>query len=39
MDLNNPSKNQIFLNLSRGGLRGLKVLSLGECRNISDIGI
>ena len=25
--------------MSRGGLRGLKVLSLSECRNFSDIGL
>lgn len=25
--------------MSRGGLRGLQVLSLSECRNVTDLGI
>jgi hypothetical protein len=32
-------KNKAMLSLSRGGLRGLRVLSLSECRSISDGGL
>ena len=32
-------QNPAFIHLSRGGLRGLKVLSVAECRNLSDIGL
>ena len=30
---------RVFHHLSRGGLRGLQVLSLAECRNLSDQGL
>ena len=32
-------KNPLFIRLSRGGLRGVQVLSLAECRNLSDAGV
>lgn len=31
--------SRVFKHLSRGGLRGLQVLSLSECRNLSDKGL
>jgi len=34
-----PTEKRIFKHISRGGLRGLQVLSLAECRNLSDSGI
>ena len=34
-----PTDQRIFQRISRGGLRGLQVLSLAECRNLSDAGI
>ena len=34
-----PTEERTFQHLARGGLRGLKVLSLSECRNLSDVGI
>lgn len=34
-----PTDQRIFQRISRGGLRGLQVLSLAECRNLSDVGI
>ena len=33
------TKSEVFKHLSRGGLRGLTVLSLAECRNLSDVGL
>ena len=32
-------QNPAFIHLSRGGLRGLKILSVAECRNLSDTGL
>jgi len=31
--------NKVFAHVAGGGLRGLRVLSLAECRNFSDVGI
>lgn len=33
------SNSEVFKHLARGGLRGLTVLSLAECRNLSDVGL
>jgi len=32
-------QQRVFRHLARGGLRGLKVLSLAECKNFSDLGL
>ena len=35
----NPKVSKVFQHISRGGLRGLKILSLSECKNFSDVGL
>lgn len=38
-EITEEKQNPAFIHLSRGGLRGLQVLSVAECRNLSDVGM
>ena len=34
-----PTQQRVFKKICNGGLRGLQILSLAECRNLSDVGL